>query len=290
MSEVNPAPQQDAPPVCPRHPDRVSYVRCQRCQRPTCPQCQREAAVGIQCVDCVNEGRKTVRQGRTMFGGAVTDGRPRLTFWILGVTVAVFVLQQAVPDGEVVYRLGFSPVVGDVEPWRFLTVALVHSSNLMHIGFNMYALYILGQFLEPALGRARFAALYLLGALGGSVMILLLASPSGGDWRSLTVGASGAVFALFGTLVVLQRKLGRSNNGLYILLAINAAIPFFIRGISWQGHLGGFVTGLAAGAVFAYLGRQPEVGKPGDFSRHWLGLGAIAAVLVLLAFGKYLLV
>lgn len=290
MSEVNPAPQQDAPPVCPRHPDRVSYVRCQRCQRPTCPQCQRQAAVGVQCVDCVNEGRKTVREGRTMFGGAVTDGRPRLTLAILGVTVGFFVLQMVLPGNELAYRLGFSPVVGDVEPWRFLTSALVHSMNFMHIGFNMYALYILGQFLEPALGRARFLALYLLGSLGGAVMILLLASPDGGAWRTLTVGASGAVFALFGALFVVQRRLGGSSRGLLFLLGINAVIPFVFPGISWQGHLGGLFTGLAAGAVFAYLGQRPEVGKPGNFSQHWLGLGAIAAVLILLAVGKYLLV
>lgn len=224
-----------------------------------------------------------------MFGGAVTDGRPRLTFGIIGVTVAFFVLQMVV-GSEVPYRLGFTPVIADLEPWRFFTAALVHSSNFMHIGFNMYALYILGQFLEPALGRARFAALYLLGALGGSVMILLLAAPDGRSWNTLTVGASGAVFALFGTLVVLQRKLGRSNSGLYILLAINAAIPFLFPGISWQGHLGGFVTGLAVGAVFAFLGKAPQLNKPGDYSRHWLGIGAIAVVLVALAVLKYALV
>lgn len=287
MSELNPAPRQDAPPVCPRHPDRVSYVRCQRCQRPTCPECQRQAAVGVQCVDCVAEGRKTVREGRTMFGGAVTDGRPSLTFGILGVTVAVFVLQMV--STAVIQLLWFTPIQGASQPWRFLTSALVHG-NFLHIGLNMYALYILGQFLEPALGRARFITLYALGSLGGSVMILLLASPTSRVWITATVGASGAVFALFGALFVIQRRLGRSTGGLLVLLAINAAIPFLYPNISWQGHLGGLITGLAAGAVFAYLGRSPEIGKPGDFSRHWLGLGAIGAVLVLLAAAKYLLV
>ncbi|HHU09683.1 MAG TPA: rhomboid family intramembrane serine protease [Intrasporangiaceae bacterium] len=279
-----------APPVCPRHPDQISYVRCQRCSRPTCPTCQRQAAVGVQCVDCVAEGRKTVRQGRTVFGGTVTDGRPTLTFGIIGVTVAFFVLQMAMPPGKVSYLLGFSPVVGDVEPWRFFTAALVHSANFMHIGFNMYALYILGQFLEPALGRARFMALYLLGALGGSVMILLLATPDSRSWNTLTVGASGAVFALFGTLFVVQRRLGGSNRGLLILLGINAAIPFIVPNISWQGHLGGFLTGLAAGAVLAFLVKKPEIGKAADFSRHWWGLGAIAVVLVVLAVAKYAIV
>lgn len=162
--------------------------------------------------------------------------------------------------------------------------------NFLHIGLNMYALYIIGQFLEPALGRARFLTLYALGALGGSVAILLLASPDSRTWITATVGASGAVFALFGALFVIQRQLGRSTSGLLVLLAINAAIPFLYPNISWQGHLGGLVAGLAAGAVFAYLGRSSEPGKPRDFSRHWLGLGAIAAVLIGLAVAKYLLV
>lgn len=278
-----------APPVCPRHPDQVSYVRCQRCHRPVCPTCQRPAAVGVQCVDCVAEGAKTVRQGRTVFGGQVTDGKPRLTFGIIGVTVGFFVLQLAL-GRAVVNRFAFVPVLGDTEPWRLFTVALVHSSSFFHILFNMYALYILGQFLEPALGRARFAALYALGVLGGSVTILLLASPENSDWFRGTVGASGAVFALFGALFVLQRKLGGSNRGLLILLGLNLAMPFVFPNISWQGHLGGLVTGLLAGAVFAYLGKRPELGKPGDFSRHWLGLGAIAVLLVLLAVLKYALV
>ena len=285
MSE-QPAPQ-EAPPVCPRHPDRVSYVRWQRCQRPVCPACQREAAVGVQCVDCVAQAAKTVRTGRTIFGGTLTDGRPSLTFGIIGVTALVYVLQMA--SREVIYWLGFAPSVALAEPWRFLTTALVHG-GLMHIAFNMYALYLIGQFLEPALGRIRFAAFYLIGALGGAVMILLLSFPVLGDWNRLTVGASGAVFALFGALLVLQRRIGISNKGLYILLAINAAISFIVPNISWQGHLGGFVTGLLAGLVFSKLTVPGAPGRPADFSRHWLGLGAIAAALVVLAIGKLLLV
>ena len=287
MSE-QPAPQeyQDAPPVCPRHPDQVSYVRCQRCQRPVCPACQRQAAVGVQCVDCVNEGAKTVRTGRTIFGGTVTDGRPMLTFGIIGVTVLFYVAAMAVP--EIRGYLAFNAAWARSEPWRFLTVVLTHA-GLMHIGFNMYATYIIGQFLEPALGRARFIALYLLSALGGSVMILLMAGITQ-PWGRWTVGASGAVFGLFGALLILQRRLGVSNNGLYIILAINAAISFIFPMISWEGHLGGFVVGLLAGLVFSKLTVRGEPGKAADFSRHWLGLGAIGAGLVILAVAKYLIV
>lgn len=277
---------QEAPPVCPRHPDTVSYVRCQRCGRPVCPACQRQAAVGVQCVDCVDEGRRTVRTGRTIFGGTVTDGRPVLTFGILGVTVAFFLLAMAAP--EVRGYLAFNAVWARVEPWRFLTVVLTHAGT-MHILFNMYALYLLGQFLEPALGRARFFALYLLSGLGGSVLILLLAGITQ-PWSAWTVGASGAVFGLFGALLVLQRRLGVSNNGLYIVLAINAAISFIFPQISWEGHLGGFIVGLLAGLVFSRLTVPGGPGKPADFSRHWLGLAAIGVALVALAAGRYLLV
>ncbi len=159
--------------MCPRHPDRESYVRCQRCMRPTCPECQRPAAVGIQCVDCVAEGRKTVRQGRTVFGGAPTDGRPLATMTIIGICVAVF-LAQYVPG--VTDQVTPSSRWPRAEPWRFLTSAFAHGS-LTHIAFNMYALWVMGTYLEPMLGRARFVAIYLLSALGGSVMYLLLSSP-----------------------------------------------------------------------------------------------------------------
>ena len=141
-------------------------MRCQRCMRPTCPECQRPAAVGIQCVDCVAEGAKTVRATRTVFGGAVTDGRPVATMTIIGICVAVFLAQQT--GSAFTSRVMFVPALGLEEPWRFLTSAFAHGS-LMHIAFNMDALWVMGTYLEPMLGRARFIAIYLLSAFGGSV-------------------------------------------------------------------------------------------------------------------------
>jgi membrane associated rhomboid family serine protease len=288
MSE--PAPVQ-AEPVCPRHPDRVSYVRCQRCGRPTCPECQRPAAVGIQCVDCVREGQKSMRMPRTQFGAKVSqDGRPVVTLTIIGICVAVWLLQQVSP--QMTDRLAFVPLFAKTEPWRFMTAAFAHSpGNLLHILFNMYALWILGQYLEPMLGRMRFAALYLVSALGGSVSYLLLASPpasvaglnSNSSWVTPMVGASGAVFGLFGALIVFNRHLGRSSRQLYILLVINAAIGF-VPGIAWQAHVGGFLTGAAVAAVITTTASQ---------NRRRLQLPALVAVLVLLtaaATAKYALV
>jgi len=288
MSE--PAPPQ-AEPVCPRHPDRVAYVRCQRCGRPTCPECQQPAAVGIQCVDCVREGQKSIRMPRTQFGAKVTpDGRPVVTLTIIGICVAVWLLQQVSP--QLTDRLAFVPMLGKTEPWRFLTAAFAHSpGNLLHILFNMYALWILGQYLEPMLGRVRFAALYLVSALGGSVSFLLLASPpvsvaalnNNSSWVTSMVGASGAVFGLFGALIVFNRHLGRSSRQLYVLLVINAVLGF-VPGIAWQAHVGGFLTGAAVAAVIT--GTAPQ-------HRRRLQLPALAAVLVLLAVAataKYALV
>ena len=281
MSE--PAPPQ-AEPVCPRHPDRVAYVRCQRCGRPTCPECQRPAAVGIQCVDCVREGQKSMRMPRTQFGAKVTPaGRPVVTISIIAICAAVWLLQRV--SSQVTSEIAFYPVLGASEPWRFLTSAFAHSPGQpMHILFNMYALWVLGQYLEPMLGRVRFAVLYLVSAFGGSVGYLLLASPpplpltqegfANSSWVTSMVGASGAVFGLFGALLVLNRHLGRSSGPIIGVIAINAVLGFVFPGIAWQAHLGGLLTGMALAGVITATASQ---------GRRKYQLAALATVLVLLA-------
>ncbi|HOA66942.1 MAG TPA: rhomboid family intramembrane serine protease [Phycicoccus elongatus] len=289
------------PPVCPRHPDTVAYVRCQRCRRPTCPQCQRPAAVGIQCVDCVAQGAKQVRQGRTVFGGQVAVGRPLVTLTIIGLCAAVFLGQKVVPG--LTNDIAFVPALGKSEPWRFLTAAFAHSPTMiLHIAFNMYALWIMGTYLEPLLGRARFLAVYLVTALGGSVGYLLLAPPltllqihlgQSGAWITPTVGASGAVFGLFGAFLVLNRRLGRSSAGMVAMIAINAVLGFVIPGIAWQAHLGGLVTGVAAAAIIGYTGHRRDplaaAATRGNQHVHWLGLGLLTLALVLSSIAKYAL-
>ncbi len=247
-----------AVPVCPRHPDRVAYVRCQRCGRPTCPECQRAAAVGVHCVDCVREAQSAVRATTTVFGGKVRAGRPVVTFTLIGLNLLAYLVEQ-VQGTAFIRQWLFSPVVGDTEPWRFLTSAFLHDpSSLLHIGFNMYALWVLGQFLEPVLGRWRFISAYLLAAVGGSVMLLLMASPSDTSWVTGAYGASGAVFGLFGIVVVVLRRLKRDARSILVVLAINAALPFFVGNIAWQAHVGGFLVGLLLGAVYAYAPRARQ--------------------------------
>lgn len=244
-----------APPVCPRHPDRIAYVRCQRCGRPACPECQRPAAVGIQCVDCVREAAKTQRPARTAFGGKVTSGRPVVTLTLIGLCVVSWLLQLI--DSGWTVRWAFMPLLGESEPWRFLTSAFLHAPRQpIHILFNMVALWAVGPFLEASLGRWRFLALYLLSAVGGSVMFLLLASPTDSSWVTVLVGASGAVFGLFGAVLVVLRRVGRSAGGIVGVLVLNGVIGFVVPGVAWQAHLGGLIVGAALGAAFAYAPRE----------------------------------
>ena len=259
-------------PVCPRHPDRPSYVRCQRCGRPACPECQRSAAVGVQCVDCVAETNRALPVHRTSLGGRVRDGKPMVTYTLIGLCLAVYVLQLVFPGVQ--DALAYNGLYTGSEPWRMLTSTFLHSQGfLMHIAFNMYALFIIGRILEPMLGRARFLALYLLAGFGGSVAVLLI------NPYSWVVGASGAVFGLFGALLVVTRARGGNYRPILLLLGINLAIGFIPgTNIAWQAHVGGLAAGAALAAVFVYAPRGPR-----RAAFQWAGVVVVAAVLLGLA-------
>lgn len=279
MSHADPT----AAPVCPRHPDRMAYVRCQRCGRPVCPECQRSAPVGVQCVDCVAKTSREAPRASTRFGGRSRRGsRPVVTLVLIGLCVLAYLGQRLNP--AVTDALWFAPVLAETEPWRFLTAAFVHSpSGFMHILFNMYALFLVGGYLEPMLGRARYLALYLVSALGGSVAVLLLASVPDG-WFTPTVGASGAVFGLFGAMLVLNRHMGRDTTGILVILGINMVIGFLVPGISWQAHVGGAVTGLAVAGIYAVTGRRGRDRQAVTRRRlAWPALAGVVLVLVALS-------
>lgn len=280
-----------SPPVCPRHPDRVSYVRCQRCDRPMCPDCQRAASVGSQCVDCVDTARREARPTRGIFGGVASDGRPIITQALIAICVVVYLAQLIEP--QVTRSLMYAPILGGEEPWRLLSAAFVHSpatsgniTAVFHIVMNMMALWFCGQYLEPMLGRVRFVALYLVSALGGSVGYELFAAfasdPYRQDslWLTPTVGASGAVFGLFGAIIVLNRHLGRDLSSMLGLILVNAAIPFFYSGIAWQAHLGGAITGAAVAGIIAVAGRDRT-------SVQWAGIAALTVALALGSWATY---
>lgn len=248
MSYPYPPPQYPAPPACYRHPDRPAFVGCSRCGRPVCPECMRNAAVGHQCVDCVHEAMASVRRPVTALGVAQRTGLPMVSYTLIAINVAAFVLQLVLPGLSRVLAL-WPPAVAAGEYYRLFSSAFMHY-GIVHIIFNMWALYVLGPPLEQHLGRLRFGALYFLSALGGSVVVYLF-SPL----NAATAGASGAIFGLFGATLVAARRLNLDVKWLLSLIAINLVITFTLPGISWQGHVGGLITGAAVSAAFVYAPR-----------------------------------
>jgi len=235
-------------PGCYRHPDRQTLVSCTRCGRPVCPECMRSASVGHQCVDCVAAAAHAVRAPSTAFGGVQRGATPVLTYFLIAVNVVVFILQAVSPGLQAKLAL-WPPAVAGGDMYRLVASAFIHY-GLLHLLFNMGALYVVGPPLERHLGRLRFGALYALSALGGSVLVYLFSPLS-----AATGGASGAVFGLFGATFVLARRLNLDVRGVVTLIVINLAMTFAIPGISWQGHIGGLVTGGLVAAAYVYAPR-----------------------------------
>lgn len=216
------------------------------------------ASVGFQCPECLREGQASVRQPRTMAGGMMPESIGLVTKLLIGINVLVFAVglfdaalardifaTGAMRGTPPPFAANYPPTLVEGGYWRLLSAAFIHG-GIIHILFNMYALSIFGPMLEQTLGRARFIAFYLSTAIASSAVVYLLSDPTIG-----TVGASGAVFALFGAAIVLSVRRRMDPRPLLVLLAINAVLTFAIPNISWQGHLGGLITGLLlAGALF----------------------------------------
>lgn len=249
-------------PTCYRHPKREAHIRCVRCDRPICPDCMIPASVGFQCPECVRGGNKTQRVARTALGGRISPNQSAVTLTLIAINVVMFLIQQSsgtftdrfalVPGGDSTFH--GAPVrfigVATGEYYRLVTAMFLHA-GVAHILFNMWALYIVGAQLEAMLGRVRFAVLYFLSGLGGSVLVYLMTSP-----RSETLGASGAIFGLFGALFVLGRRLRFDIRPIGFLIGVNLLLTFTIANISWQGHVGGLVAGAALAGAWAYPPRK----------------------------------
>ena len=265
--------RQDVGTTCYRHPDRETGLSCSNCGRPICAECMTATPVGQRCPECV--GRQQVRRPRTM--SRVT---PYVTYVLIGINVAMFLWVVSVADGAIgsiptryLYDAGaiYGPAISDGDWWRVVSGMFLHAS-ILHIAFNMFALWILGPQLEMVLGRLRFAALYLLSGLIGSAAVYLLAPP-----ESSSLGASGAIFGLMAALLVFAYKMRADVSQLMVWIGINAALTFFAAGISWQAHVGGFVGGLVLAGILAYAPRRHRAA--------WQAAGfAGVAILVALAF------
>jgi membrane associated rhomboid family serine protease len=227
----------------------------------------RSAPVGHQCPECIQEGARSIKPPTTAFGGRAVS-KPWVSYVLIALNVVMFVLQKANDD---VYRqlvLQGNVIAYYDEYYRLVTSGFLHA-GVTHILFNMVALYFTGPALERALGHGRFIGLYVLSLLGGSVLVYLLTPV-----QTPTLGASGAIFGLFGATFVLSRKLDIDVRGIVGLIVINLAITFIAPGISWQGHVGGLLTGAAVAWVYAY---SPQA------KRTLILVGCTAALLVLFA-------
>ena len=239
--------------TCYRHSDRRAGVVCQRCDRPICPDCMRQASVGFHCPECTKSGAQKIVRPRDL----VT--RPIVTQVLIALNVAVAVLGLTMQSDELVFQGGLvangfldGELVGvaNGEWYRIVTSGFLHS-GLLHLGFNMFVLYQLGQLLEPALGRVRFTVVYFVAMLSGSLGVMIL-SPD-----NLTVGASGAVFGLMGAAVAALRQRGIDvmSTGLGGTIVLNLVITFTLsRYISVGGHVGGLIGGFLAGWILVDLG------------------------------------
>lgn len=261
---------------CYRHPDRETGVRCTRCERPICPECMVSASVGFQCPECVGRANRAAPTPRTVAGGALAADPFLITKILIGLNIAVFLLVKAVGDKLVMdlglYAQGTDVATGqhvgigvaDGQWYRLLTSAFLHQ-EYWHIGFNMLSLWWIGAPLERMLGRTRYLALYLVSALGGSALVLLLVP------GALTLGASGAVFGLFGATAVFMRRMRYDMRPILMLLALNIFFSFTWANVSWQGHIGGLTAGTAVAIGMAYAPRE---------RRDLVQWGTCAAVLV----------
>ncbi|GGV69082.1 rhomboid family intramembrane serine protease [Streptomyces griseoloalbus] len=251
-------------PVCYRHPDRETGIRCTRCERPICPECMVNASVGFQCPECVSGGTGTghapdAAMPRTIAGGTIAADPRLLTKVLLGINIAVFIAVHIRPSLlRDLYLIGewppkpFLPTEGVAEgEWYRLVTSMFTHEEIWHIGFNMLSLWWLGGPLEQALGRARYLTLYLISGLAGSALTYLLASGT-----TASLGASGAIFGLFGATAVLMRRLRYDMRPIIALLVINLIFTFGWSNIAWQAHIGGLVAGVVIGYAMVHAPRE----------------------------------
>ena len=227
------------------------------------------ASVGFQCPSCLKEGAATGRQPTAAYGGTVRT-RPLVTQVLLGINIVAFLATTFTGTGvlfggspsSLFQRLALSPSLHPVftdgqftgvadgvaqgQYYRLLTAMFLHF-GIIHIALNMYCLLTLGPFVEAAVGRLRFTALYLLSGLAGSALSYLL-----GPQQQLAAGASGAVFGLFAAFFVLQRRRGADVTSISVTIVLNLLFSFSVPNIDWRGHVGGLVGGALVTAALVY--------------------------------------
>ena len=281
---------------CYRHPDRETGLSCSECGRPICADCANFGPVGIRCPDhaSVRQGSATRLKPRPVLrapGVALGSGDAPVTKVLIGLNLAVYLLTVVQgaglnsPGGSIFNkfilvgsnsRLPFFAQTGDLahdhEWWRLFTSMFLHAS-ILHIAFNMFALYVIGTQVEQYLGRSRYIGLYLVSGLAGGAGAVVQAP------FQPVVGASGAIFGILGAMLIIEWQLtGRLAGNAMTLIVINLVISFAIPGISWGGHIGGLIGGILITLAYAHWrGGRAQYGQ--------LGLGGIIG-LVAVAVGS----
>jgi membrane associated rhomboid family serine protease len=271
--------------TCYRHPGRETNVSCSNCGRPICPDCMTPTPVGMRCPECAR-ARTRVRHST----GAPTRTDAPATYVLIGVCVLAYLAElfggggtSAVEGGGDLIRDGglFGPSVDDGEWYRLITSGFLHA-GVLHLGLNMFALYILGTILEPGIGTMRFLAIYFVSLLGGSFGALLL------DPREVTVGASGAIFGLMAATFIVARGRGMDElaSQVGIFVVINLVFTISIPGISIGGHLGGLVAGGLAALLISTLERRRTQGTSAVEALGLAALGVVSVAGALVAAGQ----
>jgi membrane associated rhomboid family serine protease len=272
-------------PTCYRHPDRETGLSCSECGRPICTECMTPAAVGLRCPEHAGTRRavKPPRVVRRPSRGA-TDAL--VTKALIGLNILIYLITAAqghginAPGGSLAAKFWlYGPEVANGGWWRLITAAFLHAS-IIHIGFNMYVLWVIGAPVEQYLGRARFLGLYFVSGLAGSAGALVVTP------LAVTVGASGAIFGILGALLIIEwQTTGRLAGNAMTWIVINLALSFVISNISIGGHIGGLIGGILVTLAYANWGRgHAAYGKLG--ATGYAGLVVVAAASVAIAYFK----
>jgi membrane associated rhomboid family serine protease len=272
-------------PTCYRHPDRETGLSCSECGRPICTECMTPAPVGLRCPDHAGNRRlaRTVqRRGISRAPQRLGGTEALVTKALIAINVAIYLITAVqgnninAPGGTLFAKMFlYGPAVAQGDWWRLITAAFLHAS-VLHIGFNMLALWWIGAPVEQYLGRVRYLGLYLVSGLAGSAGALVL-TPT-----AVTVGASGAIFGILGAMLILEwQTTGRLAGNAMTLIVINLAISFSFAGISIGGHIGGLIGGILVTLAYARWGRGHAVyGALGPTGIAGLVAVAVASVVV----------
>jgi membrane associated rhomboid family serine protease len=268
---------------CYRHPDRETGLSCSECGRPICADCATFAPVGIRCPDhATATGRRATtrlkpRPVRRAPGIALATNHAPVTYALIAINVLIYLIGASQgaglnnPGGSLYAKLWLdAPQFHDGGWWRLVTTMFLHAS-VLHIAFNMFALWVIGRPVEQHLGTARYIGLYLVSGLAGSAGALL-------QTPGVTVGASGAIFGILGAMLVIEwQATGRLGGNAMTLIVINLVISFAIPGISWGGHVGGLIGGILVTLAYAHWSDR------GRAQYGQLGLGGVLGLVIVAA-------